>query len=45
MKTDSVQVRVSGVQADSFQAGWKIVDRLVHGGGADLIEPAFELAS
>ncbi len=28
-----------------FQKGWKIVDRLVHGGEADLMNPAFELAS
>lgn len=27
-----------------FQAGWKIVYRLVHGGEADLMEPALELA-
>lgn len=28
-----------------FQTGWKIVDRLVHGGEADLMEPTLELAS
>ena len=28
-----------------FQTGWKIVDQLVHGGEADLMKSAFELAS
>ena len=28
-----------------FQTGWKIVDRLVHGGEADLLESALELES
>ncbi len=28
-----------------FQTGWKVVDQMVHGGGADVTEPVLELVS